>query len=55
VSVSGVHGGEADPMPMMEIFDRQIQIRMRQADVRRWIPELLPLVDDPADPLACST
>ena len=38
-------------MPMMEIFDRQLQLRMGQANVRRWIPDLLPLVDDPADPL----
>ena len=51
VSISGVYGGEADPMPMMEIFDRQVQIRMGQANVKRWIPDLLPLVDDPADPL----
>ena len=51
VSISGVYGGEADPMPMMEIFDRQLQLRMGQAFVRRWIPDLLPLVDDPADPL----
>jgi threonine dehydrogenase-like Zn-dependent dehydrogenase len=51
VSISGVYGGEMDPFPMMEVFDRQIQIRMGQANVKRWIPELLPLVDDPADPL----
>jgi threonine dehydrogenase-like Zn-dependent dehydrogenase len=51
VSISGVYGGEADPMPMMEIFDRQLQIRMGQANVHKWIPEILPLVDDPADPL----
>jgi threonine dehydrogenase-like Zn-dependent dehydrogenase len=51
VSISGVYGGEADPMPMMEIFDRQLQLRMGQANVKRWIPDLLPLVDDPADPL----
>lgn len=51
VSISGVYGGEADPMPMMEIFDRQLQIRMGQANVKRWIPDLLPLVDDPSDPL----
>ena len=51
VSVSGVYGGEADPMPMMELFDRQVQLRMGQANVHAWIPELLPLVEDPADPL----
>jgi threonine dehydrogenase-like Zn-dependent dehydrogenase len=51
VSISGVYGGEADPIPMMEIFDRQLQLRMGQANVKRWVPDLLPLVEDPADPL----
>lgn len=51
VSISGVYGGEADPMPLMEMFDRQVQVRMGQANVRRWVDDLLPLVEDPADPL----
>ncbi|MFJ5986137.1 zinc-dependent alcohol dehydrogenase [Lentzea sp. NPDC092896] len=51
VSVSGVYGGELDAMPMMEMFDRGIQLRMGQAHVRRWTDEILPLVLDPADPL----
>jgi threonine dehydrogenase-like Zn-dependent dehydrogenase len=51
VSVSGVYGGEADPMPMMEIFDRGVQLRMGQAHVRRWIDDLMPLVTDDSDPL----
>ncbi len=51
VSVSGVYGGEVDPLPMMEMFDRGIQLRMGQAHVRRWTDEILPLVSDPADPL----
>jgi threonine dehydrogenase-like Zn-dependent dehydrogenase len=51
VSISGVYGGEMDPFPMMEVFDRQLQIRMGQANVHRWIEDILPLVDDPADPL----
>ena len=34
VSVSGVYGGEIDPMPMMEMFDRGVQLRMGQAHVR---------------------
>jgi threonine dehydrogenase-like Zn-dependent dehydrogenase len=51
VSISGVYGGEVDPLPMMEMFDRGIQLRMGQAHVRRWTDELLPLVLDPADPL----
>jgi threonine dehydrogenase-like Zn-dependent dehydrogenase len=51
VSVSGVYGGEADPMPLMEMFDRGIQLRMGQAHVRRWTSEILPVVNDSTDPL----
>lgn len=51
VSLSGVYGGEVDPMPLMEMFDRQIQLRMGQANVKRWIDDILPLVSEPADPL----
>ena len=51
VSVSGVYGGEVDPMPMMEMFDRQIQLRMGQANVHRWSEQVLELAMDPADPL----
>jgi len=55
VSVSGVYGGEIDPMPMMEMFDRGIQMRMGQAHVHRWIADILPLVLDDADPLGVRT
>ena len=51
VSVSGVYGGEVDPMPMMEMFDRGIQLRIGQAHVRRWIDDLMPMVSDGTDPL----
>ena len=51
VSISGVYGGEIDPMPMMEMFDRGVQLRMGQAHVRRWINDLLPIVSDDRDPL----
>jgi threonine dehydrogenase-like Zn-dependent dehydrogenase len=51
ISLSGVYGGMLDPMPMMDLFDKQIQLRMGQANVRRWIDDLLPLVIDDADPL----
>ncbi|WP_210649184.1 zinc-dependent alcohol dehydrogenase [Nocardioides sp. SYSU D00065] len=49
ISISGVYGGSADPMPMMQLFDKQIQIRMGQANVRRWTDELLAMLveDDP--------
>jgi threonine dehydrogenase-like Zn-dependent dehydrogenase len=51
VSVSGVYGGAVDPMPMMDMFDRGLSLRMGQANVRRWIDDLMPLVGDSADPL----
>jgi len=51
VSLSGVYAGVADPMPMMSMFDKQIQLRMGQCNVQRWITDLLPLVEDPTDPL----
>jgi threonine dehydrogenase-like Zn-dependent dehydrogenase len=50
ISLSGVYGGMADPMPMLKLFDRQIELRMGQANVRRWVPEILPLLGDD-DPL----
>ena len=52
VSLSGVYGGTADPLPMLTLFDKQVQLRMGQANVRRWVPEILPLlVDGDGDPL----
>ncbi|MEU6346908.1 zinc-dependent alcohol dehydrogenase [Streptomyces sp. NPDC046977] len=50
ISVSGVYGGMSDPMPMMTMFDKQIQLRMGQANVHRWSDEILPLLNDD-DPL----
>jgi threonine dehydrogenase-like Zn-dependent dehydrogenase len=54
ISLSGVYGGEADPLPMLTLFDKQIQLRMGQANVKRWVPEILPLLTD-ADPLGVET
>jgi threonine dehydrogenase-like Zn-dependent dehydrogenase len=51
LSISGVYGGQLDPLPMVELFDKGVQIRMGQAHVKRWIPELLPLVSGDHDPL----
>ncbi|MEV4513367.1 hypothetical protein AB0K00_30870 [Dactylosporangium sp. NPDC049525] len=51
ISLSGVYGGTADPMPMMDLFDKQIQLRMGQANVKRWVPEILPLLTGDTDPL----
>ncbi|WBB46637.1 glutathione-dependent formaldehyde dehydrogenase [Verrucosispora sp. WMMA2044] len=50
VSISGVYGGEVDPLPLMEMFDRGIQVRMGQCHVRRWTDEIIPLLTDD-DPL----
>jgi threonine dehydrogenase-like Zn-dependent dehydrogenase len=49
ISLSGVYGGQADPMPMLTMFDKQIQLRMGQANVKRWVDDILPLLteDDP--------
>ena len=51
VSVLGVYGGAADPMPLMQMFDKQVQLRMGQANVRRWTDDILPLLVDDSDPL----
>jgi threonine dehydrogenase-like Zn-dependent dehydrogenase len=51
VSLSGVYAGAADPMPFMSMFDKGLTLRMGQCNVHRWIEALLPLVEDPADPL----
>jgi threonine dehydrogenase-like Zn-dependent dehydrogenase len=50
VSLSGVYGGTADPLPMLNIFDKQIQLRMGQANVKHWVDDILPLLGD-EDPL----
>ncbi len=44
LSISGVYGGSADPMPMMDLFDKGLTIRMGQCHVRRWSDELLDIV-----------
>jgi threonine dehydrogenase-like Zn-dependent dehydrogenase len=51
VSLSGVYAGEADVMPMKTMFDKQISLRMGQCNVKNWVDDLLPLVEDPSDPL----
>ncbi len=51
LSIIGVYGGTADPLPMLKLFDKGIQIRMGQAHVKRWIDQLMPLLSQEADPL----
>ncbi|MDI2125401.1 zinc-dependent alcohol dehydrogenase [Yinghuangia seranimata] len=50
ISIVGVYGGMNDPLPMLTLFDKQIQLRMGQANVRRWVDDLMPLLDA-EDPL----
>jgi threonine dehydrogenase-like Zn-dependent dehydrogenase len=50
VSLSGVYGGTADPINMLKIFDKGISLQMGQAHVKRWIPDIMPLLTD-EDPL----
>ncbi len=51
VSLIGVYGGQTDPMPIMTMFDKQIQLRMGQANVKRWVDDIMPLLVDDSDPL----
>ena len=51
ISLSGVYSGKTTPMPLLDMFDKQIQLREGQCNVRSWTDTLLPLAEDPADPL----
>ena len=51
VSLSGVYGGAADPLPMLTMFDKGLTLKMGQCNVHAWIADLWPLVEDPSDPL----
>jgi threonine dehydrogenase-like Zn-dependent dehydrogenase len=50
ISLIGVYGGMADPLPMLTLFDKQVQLRMGQANVKRWVDDIMPLLMD-GDPL----
>ena len=55
ISLSGVYGGTADPLNMLQIFDKQITLKMGQANVRRWVDDILPLLSGDDDPLGVDT
>jgi threonine dehydrogenase-like Zn-dependent dehydrogenase len=55
ISIIGVYGGMADPFPMLRLFDKQVQLRMGQANVRRWVDEIMPLLTGDGDPLGVDT
>jgi threonine dehydrogenase-like Zn-dependent dehydrogenase len=51
LSISGVYAGPVQMFPLGDLFDMQIQVRMGQANVRRWTGEIMPLLTDDGDPL----
>jgi threonine dehydrogenase-like Zn-dependent dehydrogenase len=51
ISITGVYGGEADPFPMMDLFDKGVTLRMGQAHVKRWVDDVMPLLTGDDDPL----
>jgi threonine dehydrogenase-like Zn-dependent dehydrogenase len=51
ISLSGVYGGAASPMPLLQMFDKQVTMRMGQANVKRWVDDILPLLTGEDDPL----
>lgn len=46
ISIVGVYAGMNDPMPMDTLFDKQVRLRMGQANVKRWINDIMPLLTD---------
>ena len=55
VSLAGVYGGALDPFNMMMLFDRQVSIRMGQANVRRWSDQLYQLLSENHDVFGVET
>jgi len=55
ISIVGVYGGMMDPLPMLTLFDKQVTLRMGQANVRRWVDQLLQLLTGDGDPLGVDT
>ena len=51
ISIAGVYGGTADPLNMLQLFDKGVKVAMGQAHVKRWIDDLMPLVSGDSDPL----
>jgi threonine dehydrogenase-like Zn-dependent dehydrogenase len=51
ISIIGVYGGTADPLNMLQLFDKGVKLAMGQAHVKRWVDDLLPLLTGDGDPL----
>ena len=50
LSITGVYSGYVSLFNIGDLFDRQVTIRMGQANVRRWADAIMPLLED-GDPL----
>ena len=50
LSISGVYTGPIQAFQLGDLFDMQIQVRMGQANVRRWVDDIMPHLND-EDPL----
>ncbi len=50
LSISGVYAGPIQMFELGDLFDMQVQVRMGQANVRKWVDDILPLLGDD-DPL----
>ncbi len=50
LSISGAYVGLENLFPLGDLFDKQVTLRMGQANVRRWTDDILPLLTD-EDPL----
>ena len=46
ISIVGLYAGMVDPIPMDTLFDKQVTIRMGQANVKRWVDDIMPLLTD---------
>jgi threonine dehydrogenase-like Zn-dependent dehydrogenase len=46
LSLVGVYAGQADPVSLDTLFDKQVQVRMGQANAPYWTQEILPLLTD---------
>lgn len=51
LSITGVYVGAFPLFPLGALFDKQIAVRMGQANVRRWTDDLVPLLLRDDDPL----
>ena len=55
LSISGVYGGAADPLPMMDMFDKGLTLKMGQCHVKQWTDELMEIVNQADDVLGLET